>query len=98
MSGDSDVATIAPTIKLKTKDDQIREIDRKKALMSITIKDMVEAITEDVTKAIPLHQISAATLDKVLEWIDEHFDDPLDSDSDSDNEDSCAKCAEDINA
>ncbi|XP_054163890.1 uncharacterized protein LOC128961657 [Oppia nitens] len=83
------------TIKLKTSDGYIRTVDIQRIKLSITLKDMMES-TEDHSTSISVNNITAATLDKVIEWIDYHWDDPIDINDNTDEDDTCAKTTEEM--
>ncbi|CAG2177611.1 unnamed protein product, partial [Oppiella nova] len=92
------IPVIMSLIRLQTTDGDIHEWAKEKAMMSNTLKDMIEAIPEETDKAIPLQQISSATLKKVEEWVEYHCNDQKDSDSDSDDDETCAKCVDEMTA
>lgn len=54
-------------IKLVSNDGKSFEVSEKAALLSGTIKDMLEALGEQCTE-IPLETVKGTTLEKVVEW------------------------------
>ncbi|NP_001135430.1 S phase kinase associated protein 1 isoform X1 [Nasonia vitripennis] len=69
-----------PSIKLKSCDDQVFDVEVKVAQCSITIKTMLEDLgmpeEDDDEEPIPLPNVNATILKKVLEWATFHKDDP----------------------
>ncbi|NP_001161649.1 S-phase kinase associated protein 1-like protein [Saccoglossus kowalevskii] len=67
-----------PNIKLQSSDGEIFEVDVEIAKQSVTIKTMLEdlGMDEDDDDAIPLPNVNAAILKKVIQWCTHHKDDP----------------------
>jgi S-phase kinase-associated protein 1 len=62
-------------LKLVSADEQEFEVERRVLRQSVTIKNMMEDI-EDFDGAIPLPNVSGATLAKVIDYCKHHVDDP----------------------
>ena len=67
-----------PQIKLRSSDSEIFEVDVEIAKMSETIKTLLEdsCLDDDDEEPIPLPDVNAAILRKVIEWSIHHKDDP----------------------
>ena len=67
-----------PQIKLRSSDSEIFEVDVEIAKMSETIKTLLEdsCLDDDDEEPIPLSDVNAAILRKVIEWSIHHKDDP----------------------
>ena len=67
-----------PQIKLQNSDSEIFEVDVEIAKMSETIKTLLEdsCLDDDDEEPIPLPDVNAAILRKVIEWSIHHKDDP----------------------
>ena len=64
-------------VKLKTSDDQDRDVPYAIAKMNQTIATMIDDdCFEESDEGLPLSNISAAVLDKVIEYCQHHKDDP----------------------
>ena len=65
------------TIKLQSYDGEIFQVDLEIARQSLTIKTMLEdlGITDD-EETVPLPNVSADILKKIIEWATQHKDDP----------------------
>uniref|UniRef100_A0A0E9X2H4 SKP1 component POZ domain-containing protein n=1 Tax=Anguilla anguilla TaxID=7936 RepID=A0A0E9X2H4_ANGAN len=69
-----------PTIKLQSSDGEIFEVDVEIAKQSVTIKTMLEDLgmdDEGDDDPVPLPNVNAAILKKVIQWCTHHKDDPL---------------------
>lgn len=68
-----------PNIKLQSCDNEIFSIDIEIAKCSSTIKTMVEdlGLDEADEEIVPLPNVNAAILRKVIQWATYHKDDPL---------------------
>lgn len=71
------------TVKIRTSDGKILEIDKKIAMMSNTIKKLIEARDSnsngsktDDNEPIPLPNVTAAELGRLLPWLEHHKNDP----------------------
>jgi S-phase kinase-associated protein 1 len=76
-------------ISLMAKDGAIRVVSIGVAKMALTLKDMIENSgqqSSDESKPVPLLNISSHILDKVIEWLQHHCDDP-NEEIDSEGED-----------
>ncbi|KZT60467.1 E3 ubiquitin ligase SCF complex, Skp subunit [Calocera cornea HHB12733] len=62
-------------INLTTSDNETFTVDKKVAEKSVLIKNMLEDVGES-DQAIPLPNVTASVLKKVLEWCEHHKDDP----------------------
>jgi len=67
-----------PNIKLQSADGDVVVVDRDVAKLSVTIKTMLEdlRVSEEDDEPIPLQNVNAATLKKVIQWCQYHKDDP----------------------
>ena len=65
-------------MKLQSSDGKDFKVPLEIAKQSHTIKTMVEdlGIAEDDDSAVPLPNVSAVVLEKVIEWAEQHKDDP----------------------
>ena len=75
-----------PAIKLQSSDGEIFPVDVLIAKQSVTIKTMLEdlGMDEEDEEEVPLPNVNAATLKKVIQWASYHKDDPpLPEDDDS---------------
>ena len=82
---------MATTIKLQSSDGEIFPVDVEIARKSTTIKTMLEDLgitgEEDDTEAVPLPNVNATILKKVLEWATYHKNDSLPKKDDVEDED-----------
>jgi len=67
-----------PNIRLQSSDSEIFEIDIEIAKASMTIKTMLEdlGMDDDDEEPVPLPNVNAAILKKVINWATHHKDDP----------------------
>ena len=68
-----------PTIKLQSFDGEVFPVDVEIAKQSVIIKTMLEDLgmdEEDDEDVVPLPNVNAAILKKVIEWATYHKDDP----------------------
>ena len=67
-----------PSIKLQSSDGETFPVDVEIAKQSITIKTMLEdlGMDEDDEESVPLPNVNAPILKKVLQWATYHKDDP----------------------
>ena len=76
------------TIKLKSCDDEVFEVDVEVAKLSQTIKTMIDDLgLKDDDEKVPLPNVNAAILRKVIEWAEHHKDDPAPSAEDEETRD-----------
>ncbi|CAH3160246.1 unnamed protein product [Porites evermanni] len=77
-----------PEIKLQSSDGEIYEVDVEVAKASVTIKTMLEdlGMDEDDDEPVPLPNVNAAILAKVIKWAQKHKDDPPPPDDDENKE------------
>jgi len=77
-----------PNIKLQSSDGEIFEVDVEIAKLSVTIKTMLEdlGMDEEDDEAIPLPNVNAAILKKVIQWCTYHKDDPPPPEDDDNRE------------
>ncbi|GMT17239.1 hypothetical protein PFISCL1PPCAC_8536, partial [Pristionchus fissidentatus] len=80
-------------IKLTSNDDKTFEVDRDVIKQSVTVNTLITDLNlddEDVSvenqMAIPLPNVDAATLGKVIEWCNKHRDDPPRTEEDENKE------------
>ncbi|TDH05056.1 hypothetical protein EPR50_G00140090 [Perca flavescens] len=81
--------TIMPTIKLQSSDGEIFEVDVEIAKQSVTIKTMLEDLgmdDEGDDDPVPLPNVNAAILKKVIQWCTHHKDDPPPPEDDENKE------------
>ena len=67
-----------PTIKLQSSDGEVFPVDVDIARQSVTIRTMLEdlGMEEEEDEAVPLPNVNAAILKKVIQWATYHKDDP----------------------
>merc|ERR1712136_511724 len=77
-----------PTIKLQSHDAETFEVDVEIAKQSVTIKTMLEdlGVEEDDDEGVPLPNVNAAILRKVIQWCTQHKDDPPPPEDDENKE------------
>ena len=77
-----------PIIKLQSNDGEVFPVDIDIAKQSLTIKQMLEDLDakEDDDEVVPLSNVKAATLKKVIQWATHHKDDPPLSEDDENRE------------
>ncbi|XP_050408532.1 S-phase kinase-associated protein 1 isoform X1 [Patella vulgata] len=77
-----------PSIKLQSSDGEIFEVDVEIAKQSVTIKTMLEdlGMDEDEEEPVPLPNVNAAILKKVIQWCTYHKDDPPPPEDDENKE------------
>jgi len=63
-------------VKLVSSDGQVVEVARDIAQMSVTIRNMLEDIGEELAEGIPLPNVSAPILNKVVEYCTHHKANP----------------------
>ena len=64
------------TIKLQSYDGEIFQVDLEIARQSLTIKTMLEDLDiTDNEETVPLPNVSAEILKKIIEWATQHKDD-----------------------
>ena len=70
--------TTMPSIKLQSSDGEVFSVDVEIAKQSVTIKTMLEdlGMDEDDEEVVPLPNVNAAILKKVIQWATYHKDDP----------------------
>ncbi|CAG2163601.1 unnamed protein product [Oppiella nova] len=78
-------AKAVETIDFIPSDGVPRTVRLDVAKLSITVKDLIES-TGDFSKPVPLVQVSGKIMDKIIEYLNHHIDDPIDE-MDSDDED-----------
>ncbi|XP_050738997.1 S-phase kinase-associated protein 1 isoform X1 [Eriocheir sinensis] len=77
-----------PSIKLQSSDGDTFDVDVEIAKQSVTIKTMLEdlGMDEDEEEVVPLPNVNAAILKKVIQWCTYHKDDPPLPDDDDNKE------------
>jgi len=77
-----------PSIRLQSSDSEIFEIDVEIAKASMTIKTMLEdlGMDDEDDEPIPLPNVNAAILRKVIQWATHHKDDPPQPEDDENRE------------
>ncbi|XP_040584956.1 S-phase kinase-associated protein 1-like [Mesocricetus auratus] len=78
-----------PSIKLQSSDGEIFEVDVEIAKQSVTIKTMLEDLgmdDEGNDDPVPLPNVNAAILKKVIQWCTHHKDDPPPPEDDENKE------------
>lgn len=77
-----------PNIKLSSSDGEIFEVDVEIAKQSNTIKTMLEdlGMDEEDDEAVPLPNVNAAILKRVIQWCTFHKDDPPPPEDDENKE------------
>jgi len=79
---------MATKIKLQSNDGQTFTVDVLIAKQSVTIRTMLEdlGMEEDCDEAVPLPNVNAAILKKVIEWAEHHKNDPPTAEEDENKE------------
>ncbi|XP_044578525.1 S-phase kinase-associated protein 1-like [Cotesia glomerata] len=80
---------MAGTVQLQSSDKQIFEVDIKVALMSATIKTMLDNLGmegEVNDEVVPVPNVDGTILGKVVEWCKKHVDDELTPEQDDHQE------------
>uniref|UniRef100_A0ABI7Z0L2 S-phase kinase-associated protein 1 n=1 Tax=Felis catus TaxID=9685 RepID=A0ABI7Z0L2_FELCA len=78
-----------PSIKLQSSDGELFEVDVEIAKQSVTIKTMLEDLGMDDERdddPVPLPNVNAAILKKVIQWCTHHKDDPPPPEDDENKE------------
>merc|ERR1712209_13313 len=77
-----------PTIRLQSSDGEVFPVEIEIAKQSVTIKTMLEdlGIDEDEEEIVPLPNVNAAILKKVIQWATYHKDDPPPPEDDENKE------------
>jgi len=77
-----------PNIKLQSSDGEVFDIDVEIAKQSITIKTMLDdlGMDEGEEEIVPLPNVNAAIMRKVVQWCTYHKDDPPAPDDDDNKE------------
>jgi len=77
-----------PTIQLQSSDGEVFKVDTGIAKQSVTIKTMLEdlGIEEDDEEVVPLPNVNAAILKRVIQWCSYHKDDPAPPEDDENKE------------
>jgi len=67
-----------PVVKLQSSDGEVFPVDFEIAKQSMTIKQMLEDldVKDDDDEVVPLPNVNAAILKKVIQWATHHKDDP----------------------
>jgi S-phase kinase-associated protein 1 len=81
-------SNIMPTIKLQSSDGEVFPVDVDIARQSVTIRTMLEdlGMEEEEDEAVPLPNVNAAILKKVIQWATYHKDDPPPPEDDENKE------------
>jgi len=64
------------SVKLESSDEQVFEVPREIAEMSITVKHMLDDVDADSDAPIPLPNVTGKILAKVIEWAKYHHANP----------------------
>jgi len=77
-----------PSIQLQSSDGEVFKVDTGIAKQSVTIKTMLEdlGIEEDDEEVVPLPNVNAAILKRVIQWCSYHKDDPAPPEDDENKE------------
>nr|XP_054353010.1 S-phase kinase-associated protein 1-like [Pongo pygmaeus] len=77
-----------PSIKLQSSDGEIFEVDVEIAKQSVTIKTMLEdlGMDDEGDDPVPLPNVNAAVVKKVIQWYTHHKDDPPPPEDDENKE------------
>ena len=78
-----------PIIKLQSSDGETFPVDVEIARLSVTIKTMLEDLgleDQDEDEVVPLPNVNAAILKKVIQWSTQHKDDPPITEEDENKE------------
>ena len=82
-----------PNIQLQSSDGEIFKVDVEIAKQSMTIKTMLEdlGMEEDEEEPVPLPNVNAAILKRVIQWCTYHKDDPPPPKDDENKKIKCPK-------
>ncbi|TRY57734.1 hypothetical protein DNTS_012293 [Danionella cerebrum] len=89
LSSFSNIHVQMPSIKLQSSDGEMFEVDVEIAKQSVTIKTMLEDLgmdDEGDDDPVPLPNVNAAILKKVIQWCTHHKDDPPPPEDDENKE------------
>lgn len=77
-----------PFIRLQSSDNEIFKLDVEIAKQSVTIKTMLEdlGMDDEEEEIVPLPNVNAAILKKVIQWCTYHKDDPPPPEDDENKE------------
>jgi len=75
-----------PSIRLQSSDGEVFPVDVEIAKQSVTIKSMLDDLGMKEDEVIPLKNVNAAILRKVIQWATYHKDDPPLPDDDENKE------------
>merc|ERR1712203_358818 len=77
-----------PSIQLQSSDGEVFKVDIEIAKQSVTIKTMLEdlGMEEDEEEPVPLPNVNAAILKRVIQWCTYHKDDPPPPEDDENKE------------
>uniref|UniRef100_A0A914X9I3 Skp1-related protein n=2 Tax=Plectus sambesii TaxID=2011161 RepID=A0A914X9I3_9BILA len=79
-----------PTIKVQSSDGEVFDVDQDVIKLSNTINTMLQDLgmdaEQDQTEAIPLQNVNAAILKKVIQWCQYHKEDPPPAEDDDNKE------------
>ena len=77
-----------PNIQLQSSDGEVFRVDIEIAKQSVTIRTMLEdlGMDEDEEEPVPLPNVNAAILKKVIQWCTYHKDDPPPPEDDENKE------------
>jgi len=77
-----------PSIQLQSSDGEVFKVDTGIAKQSVTIKTMLEdlGVEEDDEEVVPLPNVNAAILKRVIQWCSYHKDDPAPPEDDENKE------------
>ncbi|KAF2076710.1 hypothetical protein CYY_001967 [Polysphondylium violaceum] len=63
-------------VKLQSSDEKIFEVEKEIACMSLTIKGMLDANLDESDAEIPLNNVNAEILEKIIEYCKHHHENP----------------------
>lgn len=86
---------MSATIKLESSDEQVFEVAREIAEMSVTVKHMLDDVDADSENPIPLPNVSGKILGKVIELATYHHENPEPAATATDGADAAAAAAAD---
>ena len=74
------------TIKLKSSDDEVFDVETDVVKLSVTLRTMLEDLGAEDDDVIPLPNVNSAILKKVIEWGRYHVNDHTPTEDDNANE------------